>query len=247
MLNLDPGIVDQDKIRLTRRKKLLKLSILPVSLLVLAGLFFLRTGFYNIVYGLSYENRNYDTPVSISSFQLIGNNIESFLAYYNRGTAELNLAKYDEAEKDLRASLRENPPKNVYCMVCVNLSYSIEMQADRAAQRKSFDDALVLYNRAESILFENNCASKSSDVNGTDKKAEESKERIDSKRRRTVAQMNNNEEGKEGDEGVGGGEITNKDIKDIMDNLNPSDGLYEIQSGLGQRGAGGYNGNTRRW
>ena len=44
----------------------------------------------------------------------------------------------------------------------------------------------MLYNRAESILYENNCASKSEDVSGTDQRAEDSKERIGSKRRRAV-------------------------------------------------------------
>jgi len=247
MLNLDPNIVDQGKIRLTRRKKLLKLSILPVSLLVLIGLFFLRTGFFNIVYGLSYENRNYDTPVSLSSFQLLGNNIESFLAYYDRGTAKLNLTQYEEAEEDFRASLRENPPKSAYCMVCVNLSYSIEMQADQATQRKMFDDALILYNRAESILFENNCASKSDDTNGNDKKADESKERIDNKRRRAIAQMNNEDDGENSGNEPGSEEVTNKEIEEIMNNLNPENGLYEIQSGLGSKGASGFNSNQQRW
>ena len=50
MLNLDPQIIDQDKVRLRRRKKLLKYAIIPIILVLLIGVFFLRTGFYNIVY-----------------------------------------------------------------------------------------------------------------------------------------------------------------------------------------------------
>jgi tetratricopeptide (TPR) repeat protein len=245
MLNLDPGIVDQNKIRFARRKKLLKFCIFPVILLVLAGAFFLRTSFYNLVYGLAYSNRNFDTPVSLSSMQLIGNNIQPYLAYYNRGTAELNLAQYDEAEEDFRASLRENPPKESYCMVCVNLAYSIEMQADRAVQRRLFDDALVLYNRAESILFENNCASKTDDINGTDKKAQESKERIDSKRRRAVAQMNNSGESEGGEEG--GEEVTNEEFNNIMKDFKSNDGIYEVHKGLGKKGATGSGNVSTPW
>ena len=52
MLNLDPQIIDQDKVRLRRRKKLLKYAIIPIILVLLIGVFFLRTGFYNIVYKL---------------------------------------------------------------------------------------------------------------------------------------------------------------------------------------------------
>ena len=53
--------------------------------------------------------------------QLFGNMIQPYIAYYNRGTAELNISEYDEAEEDFRASLRENPPKAELCKIYVNL------------------------------------------------------------------------------------------------------------------------------
>ncbi len=248
MLNLDPEIVDQNKIRLRRRRNLIKYCSLPVIIVILIGIFFVRTGVYNIIYSLSYENHNYDTPASISNMQLFGNMIESYIAYYNRGTAELNLAQYAEAEEDFRDSLRENPPKAMLCQIYVNLSYSIEMQADKAAQRRLFDDALVLYNRAESILYENNCASKSDDSPGNDKRAEDSKERINSKRRRAVEQMNN-ADGNGGDgDGDDDGELTPDKIKDLMNDEETENSIRALQNSLGKgQGSSWNNSNQYRW
>jgi tetratricopeptide (TPR) repeat protein len=245
MLNLDPQIIDQDKIRLRRRKKLLKYAIIPIILLLFIGVFFLRTGFYNVVYKLSYENRNYDTPASLSSMQLFGNMIQPYIAYYNRGTAELNISQYNEAEDDFRASLRENPPKAHLCKIYVNLSFSIEMQADRAAQRKLYDEALVLYNRAESVLHENNCASKDGEGGG-DAKAEESQERINSKRRRAVQQMNNKDEG-QGSEDFDSSEISQDDLEAMRSMQNTSDSIRSLQYSLGKGAANGYNNYDKPW
>lgn len=246
MLNLDPQIIDQDKVRLRRRKKLLKCAIIPIILVLLIGVFFLRTSFYNVVYKLSYDNRNYDTPTSISSMQLFGNMIQPYIAYYNRGTAELNISEYDEAEEDFRASLRENPPKAELCKIYVNLSFSIEMQADRAAQRKLYDDALVLYNRAESVLYENSCASKDGESGGGDEKAEESQERINSKRRRAVQQMNNEEESQNtGD--FDSSEISQDDLEAMRNMQNSSDSIRNLQYGLGKKASGGANTHDKRW
>ena len=247
MLSLDPEIVDQNKVRMRRRRKMLKYSLLPVITLALISIFFLRTGVYNIIYSLSYRNQNYETPAAASNMQLFGNMIESYIAYYNRGTAEINLAQYAEAEEDFRDSLRENPPKNMLCKIYVNLSYSIEMQADKAAQRRLFDDALVLYNRAESILYENNCASKSEDVSGTDQRAEDSKERIGSKRRRAVEQMNN-AEGDGGDGDGDGGEITPEELEELKNNKEIEGSIRALQFNQGKGQGGSWsNSNKYRW
>ena len=81
MLSLDPEIVDQNKVRMRRRRKMLKYSLLPVIALALISIFFLRTGVYNIIYSLSYRNQNYETPAAVSNMQLFGNMIESYIAY----------------------------------------------------------------------------------------------------------------------------------------------------------------------
>ena len=216
MLNLDPQIIDQDKVRLRRRKKLLKYAIIPIILVLLIGVFFLRTGFYNIVYKLSYDNRNYDTPTSISSMQLFGNMIQPYIAYYNRGTAELNISEYDEAEEDFRASLRENPPKAELCKIYVNLSLSIELQGDTALQGSDYNKALEAYNRAESVLYSNGCAAKGSNSNGKDSKAEAAKERINDKRGDATDKMNNHKDADEDyDDTPEKKQISDDDLKKI--------------------------------
>ena len=40
MINLDPAIIDQEKVRKTRRKQLFKFAIIPLSLLVILSAVF---------------------------------------------------------------------------------------------------------------------------------------------------------------------------------------------------------------
>jgi hypothetical protein len=240
MINLDPALLDQDKIRLRRRKRLLLLSIIPLLVLLFLSLVFGRTGIYNLFLSIDHGNKLYSNVSGINNLQKIGNIIEPYIAYYNGGTFKLYEAStvddLKEAESELKESLKNNPPEDVLCHIYVNISYSIELQGDSAASEKLYDDALVLYNRAEGVLFENNCASKnSSDEASKDEKAETAKDRVSNKRRQTIAAANNETIDNGGDDEGGKQQIdedTLNKIKEDQTVKTENQGLI-IRGGLG--------------
>ena len=191
MINLDPALLDQDKIRKEKRKSLLKRYSLPILFLIIISFFFLSTWLYNIVYFISYSNKNYPIAEGYTETRFIMNILEPYIPDYNQGTARLMMGEYVKAEKSFTESLQKSPPEALLCHIYVNLSLSLESQADAALQGNDYNKALELYNRAESVLYNNDCAAKSSNSNGKDSKAESSKERINKKRNEATDQMNN--------------------------------------------------------
>ena len=191
MINLDPSIINQDAVRKKRRKKMLAYAITPVLMLLLAGIFFLRPGAFDILYGMNYDNEDAGLIVTIGNMQTKLNILEPYLAHYSAGTAYIRNNDGKQAEIELRESIKNNPPSDKICQVRTNLAYSIEMQADQESILKHYDRALVLYSSAEGVLFGDNCASKNdSQAESRDEKAENAKKRISDKRNKIVSEMN---------------------------------------------------------
>ncbi len=204
MLNLNPELVDQDKIRKIKRKQMLKYAFVPCLLLILASAFVFRIGIFNIVYSVSYNNQNFDIANGAADFQGIGNVITPYIKFFDGGVAKLRNMQFTEAENDFRASLKENPPEEILCSIFTNLSLSIEFQADEKFNNKQYDDALVLYGKAQSTLYSNGCASKDENE-GSDSLAKNAKKRIDNKLSRTMNKINSvSDENGDGDENNSG-------------------------------------------
>ncbi len=244
MLDLNPKLVDQDRIRKLRRRRLLKAMAIPILILTLIGAFFLRTTFFNTIYSLSYENQNYNTAKFLADEQKIGNIIMPYIAYYDTGTIGLKREQYEEAEENFRESLKNNPPSDILCQIYVNLSLSIEKQADKLTDDEKYEDALVKYNSAQSVLHENGCANKNAPDESKDKKASAADTRIANKRSRAVAQMNYI---KQIDDSNGGDEnklapVTEEDIKNIRESQNTEAIMDRIRNSNPMRG--GYFCNT---
>lgn len=214
--------------RLERRKKLLLYVLAPLVALVMLAFFFMRTGLYNILFSINVANKSYGFPTSITEFQKFANIIEPYLAYYNSGYLKLIQSKtvedLDAAQQDFEESLKANPPEEMLCAVYGNLSYTIELKGRYAFDSQNYNEAIVLYNQAEALLYKNGCASKdSSSQAGSDQQSEDAKERIKEERNQAVAAANNGG----GDEGNGGGEdggdgdnpdITDEQLQQINQN-----------------------------
>lgn len=197
MLNLNPELVNQDKIRKARRKRMLKIAAFPCAVILIASLFVFRVGIFNIVYSVSYGNQNYDVANSMADFQGLGNVISPYIKYYDGGVAKLKNKQYENAEKDFRSSLKENPPEKILCNIYVNLSLSIEYQADEEFKKENYEDSLVLYTKARSTLFSNGCADKNATEDNDqskDKNARNSVSRIDKKASIAMNKMNSSED-----------------------------------------------------
>ena len=241
MIDLDPSLVNQESVRKKRRKKLFLNSIIPVIILTVAGLFFLRPGIFNILYNMNFDNENAGFNIFISGLQTKANIIEPYIAHYDAGTAYIKDNDGKNAEAELRESLKNNPPTDKVCQVRTNLSYSIEMQADQAAILKHYSEALVLYSTAEGILYGDNCVdrnkSSAQDNNNRDKKAEASKERISKKRGKITSQMNGHTGDNDDPDSDTDTQINEGQLQELRNNL--MHGL-EIQEYTRQKRFGGY-------
>lgn len=248
MINLDPSIIDQDSVRKKRRKKLLTIAIAPVVLLFAASLFFMRQGFFDLLFGINFKNESADIAITLSQMQKVGNIVEPYIAYYNAGTAYLKGGDGHLAEVELRESIKNLPPSDKICKVRVNLSYSLEIQADEAKIKKEYDQALVLYNTAEGVLYEDGCANKANQ-GGKDQSAEKAKQRISKKRNSTVSEMNGNGDGESGNNGEDGLEISEEQLKTLQENAKSgNDVLQEARDRNSSYGGGGaYGKYTVHW
>ena len=225
MIDLDPAIVDQETLRKKRRKKMLLISLVPEIILVVSGIFFLRPLCADVLFRMNFDTKN-GGAVTVARMQQFANLIEPYIAHYNAGTALIQQNSAKDAEKELRQSLANNPPQNKVCQVRVNLSYSIEMQADDAKSHSRFDEALALYSKAEGVLYENNCASKNNKKErANDSHAEEAKTRIGGKRNQVISAMDGGDDGGDsgGSSGDGGQqknvELDSKAIQSIREML----------------------------
>lgn len=250
MINLDPSLINQDSVRKKRRKKMLLIAIAPVIILSAAGLFFLRPGVFDIIFGANYDSKNSNTLIALSQFHKTGNIIEPYIAYYDAGTAYIMSGEGEKAEVELRESMKNLPPADKICQVVVNLSYSIEIQADAAKNRQKYDEALVLYSRAEGVLYENSCASKNAQQS-RDKKAGAAMSRISRKRGATVSEMNNNGDPSEIDPDKGGLEISEEQLRAMQDNTmngnNVRSTVLERLRGSGSGSGGSSLYNSGHW
>jgi hypothetical protein len=180
-VNLDPKIINQEALRKERRKKMLIYAALPAIICVVAGTFFLRPSITVAFVKAGVNSGRAEGVIGIANLQKTANAIEPYIAYYNSGTAYLASNKAQEAERDLRKSLKQNPPADKVCQVRVNLSYSIELRADK-------EQSAYLYNMAQGVLLEDNCASQQEDLTPRDKMAQAASKRIDAKIRQLNSQ-----------------------------------------------------------
>ena len=208
MLNLDPNLINQDKIRLKKRKKLLLISAAPLVAFLVISIFFIRTGIYNIALSMDSGGREYNMTLALTGFQKVGNVLEPYIVYYNNGYIKLlNASSRPDllaAEDYFKESLKNDPPEKMLCAVYGNLSYTIELQAKLDEEEGDYDAAVTKLYRAEGILYENGCAEKdSTGKTGKDEKSEAAKRRINEERRKVIAAANNDTDNPEDDNNDG--------------------------------------------
>lgn len=236
MINLDPTIIDQESVRKKRRKKMLLTSIGPVLVLAMVGLFCIRPSTFDVLYRINYEG-SADVDVNLSQMQKFANIIEPYIAFYDSGTAYIRNNEGAKAEADLRESLRQNPPYEKLCQIRVNLSYSIEIQADEASILAKYDQALLLYNRAEGVLYEDNCINRVSPQNSLDKNAASAQNRITKKRSSTIEKMNGVESGENDDEDdVQNGTVTDERAAELREGMMSAEDALDALNNSWRRG-----------
>ncbi len=243
MLNLDPALLDQDKIRFKKRKHLLLAYVVPVTILLVAAVFFARVGIYNIFLSLESRSHTYGVTPTLNDFQKSTNILEPYIAHYNDGYIKMAKAEtaqdLDDAINSFKESLKNNPPEDRLCSIYGNISYALEIQADQKVAVKNYDTALVLFNRAEAALYENDCATKDSSIHpAKDSKSEDAKERIESKRRKAIAAANNMVDDDE-EMGPANQQIDDEKINEILNRQQVVNDMGNFYLRLNQTRSGG--------
>ena len=235
MLSFDPQIVNQDKIRMNKRKKLIKVATAPTLIIIIIALFFGRTGIFNLLVSIESSNNQWNLAPNAMALQTLGNIIEPYLVYYDEGYYQLVTATssedLDKAEESLRKSLQNNPPVEMLCSIYGNMSYIEELKADELVQAKDYNEALVVYNKAEALLYENNCASRDEYEIGIDEMSEIAKERIEEKRRQAVEAANQEPDDDQPDEPNNNEpDIDNQTIQNIQNlhDQNTGEGVSQL-------------------
>jgi tetratricopeptide (TPR) repeat protein len=178
----DLAKLDTERIRKQLRRKLLLTSLAPVLVVLLVSFKFLSLSLLSS-WGLhAYNKSDYASASNDFKPLLLLNNFEKYKAYFNLGTSLYREGKYPEAQHQLEEALKYVPPEHE-CDVRLNLGMAIEVQADAKADQKKYDEAIVLYDEAKSVLTANNCAPAANDTNGKDseQKVQSAKQRVEQK------------------------------------------------------------------
>ncbi len=190
MINLDPSLLDRDKVRKEQRKHLLRLCLAPMIILLVVSLFFLSSWFYNLIYFVSYSNNNFPIAHDITETRFLMNILEPYIPDYNQGVALMRVGEFKKAEQSFEKSIENNPPADRICKVYENLSLSIEKQADRAKIGGQYGSAIELYSYAQSVLLSSGCAGEG-DTDGKSYNSDIAKYRISESKKDAVDEMNN--------------------------------------------------------
>ena len=81
MIDLDPKLVDQETVRKQKRKRLLKMAILPCILIVLLALMTLRQSFYNMFFSLAIKDNEPGFANVLTQMQLFANYAEPYIEH----------------------------------------------------------------------------------------------------------------------------------------------------------------------
>lgn len=171
---------DLAKLDYEGRRKALRKKLIVFSLPVLVVFLVVATKFLSLAIfsdqGLrAYESGAYSKSSQSYSLLRFVNVIEPYKAWFNQGTAQLQAKQYAFAETLLQNALDRSDDAHE-CQIRVNLVLSIVGQADAAAADKKYQDAILHYDRAKSVIDARDCGLKISASSGKTKAGDQEKE-----------------------------------------------------------------------
>lgn len=205
--------LDFEKIRREKRRKLLRYSFPACAVILLVAIKLTSFPLLSLAAHAAYKNGdNSQASFRLSPVYAV-NLFESYKVFFNDGNALFKQARYDSAEKQFRQALQK-APKMRECPVRINLSLSIEAQADTLASEKYYDQAIIRYDEANAVLHdgEDSCgvqfASRTVDASNDDGKTAIV---IEQRIRQKLAQI---KQLRNGDQGIS---VTNPGDKEKVD------------------------------
>lgn len=149
----DLAKLDFEKIRLRRRKRLLLFTSPLIIIACVVGIKWVSLSLFTTLSNDASKRGDYDSAISWLQPLTLANFIKPYIVYYNIGTAEFQKSDYDSAEKSFRRSL-ELRPGNDECSVRLNLSLTLEKQADLLVEADDIDNAIVKYDETKAVVLD---------------------------------------------------------------------------------------------
>lgn len=149
----DLSRLDFEKIRKTKRRRLLLFSLPLCLVFSIVGLKFISLSAFTALAHSNYDSSHFSASHSWLTPLTFANWIQPYTVHYNQGNALFKQANYSESEKSYRTAL-ETVPSDKECSVRINLALSIESQADALTVAKKYDAAIIKYDAAKSVLYD---------------------------------------------------------------------------------------------
>jgi hypothetical protein len=195
----DLALLDTEGIRKRKRKRLLLWS-LPCCIVL-----FVLTLWVGIVLGSSllgkaaYERGNFTESARYYGQVRFLNVFEKYKMEYNYGTALLGDHKYTDAHTALAHALTLGVPKAEECQVRVNLVLAIAGEADVKVANKKYDEAILLYDQAKSVIDGRDCGLTSASSEHTSSETRQADEKLQEMRQQISDKQNSAKQQRNGD------------------------------------------------
>lgn len=115
------------------------------------------------------------------------------------GFVKVAARRYDESQAALQRSLEAQPPKEVECQVRVNLVHAISGHAMQLIAEKKYDDAIVLYDTAKSVIDSRDCGMKTSNGSSPSDETKEADKQLQKQRDDITSKQNDAKRQRNGD------------------------------------------------
>jgi Ca-activated chloride channel homolog len=175
----DLNKLNPDKLRLQKRKKLFKRSVLITILGTIIALKLMSPTLLTSASISAYNSKDFKAAKSRISLLKIINIIEPYKYYLNSGDAKYQLGDFPGAERDFREA-QKLVPKDKFCQITLNLILSIEAQADSLAAKKDYDKAIERYDEIKALVIDSRCGN-SEEEKKADSKSKEVEQRSSDK------------------------------------------------------------------
>lgn len=111
---------------------------------------------------------------------LVGNWIQPYVAYYNKGNLHYQNEEYEKAIEEYKTALESNPEKGKECSIRINLALAmIKNMGEDYAEEENRKASIETLKEAREVLLEESCATEQGD--GHSETAEKLKKEIEDK------------------------------------------------------------------
>ena len=170
--------LNPDKLRLTKRRKLFKRTVVLSIVGLLVAIKFMSPTILTSVAISAYNVKDSQKALRYLWPLQVLNVFEPYKYYLNSGDVKFQKADFAGAESQFREA-QKLVPKSNFCQITINLVLSIEAQADALAAAKNYDKAIERYDEIKAIVLDSKCGNSENEKTADNKSKEVEKRSSD--------------------------------------------------------------------